>query len=102
VDDHTALLTVPFEATQETFVVRFDPATDLIRWFESMRFHGPESKEKVLWLNDSRRWSQLNGQLFLTVGAAIWMDDGKPWAVFTVEEVTYNVDVASYIRSTGI
>jgi hypothetical protein len=26
---------------------------------------------------------------------------GKPWAVFTLEEVKYNVDVSEYIRQRG-
>ncbi len=43
----------------------------------------------------------LNGQLTNTIGAAIWMDDGKPWAVFTVEDIVFNVDVKEYIRQKG-
>jgi hypothetical protein len=34
-------------------------------------------------------------------GAAIWMDDGKPWAYFTVEDIVFNVDVREYIRAKG-
>ncbi len=34
-------------------------------------------------------------------GAVIWMDDGKPWAVFHVEDIVYNVDVQEYIRAKG-
>jgi hypothetical protein len=29
------------------------------------------------------------------------MDDGKPWAVFTVENAVYDVDVQEYIRAKG-
>jgi hypothetical protein len=43
----------------------------------------------------------LNGQLTSITGAAIWMDDGKPWAVFTVEDTAFNVDVSQYIRAKG-
>ena len=102
VDDCTALLIVPFGETQECFIVRFDPATGLISYFESMRFQRPDSQKKVLWINESRQWSTLNGQPFLMVGAAIWMDDGRAWAVFTVEDVAYNVDVKEYIRAKGL
>jgi len=101
VDEVTALLVVPFEDTSERFVVRFDPQTGLISWFESMRYHGAESQAKTLWMNQSQQWGTLNGQTFLTTGAAIWMDDGKPWAVFTVEDVVYNVDVKDYIYARG-
>jgi Family of unknown function (DUF6544) len=101
VDDMTALLVVPFNAGQEKYVVRFDPATGLISWFESMRYHNSSSPAKTLWLNQAVEWSTLNGQLTNIVGAAIWMDDGKPWAVFTFEEVAYNVDVREYMRAKG-
>ncbi len=52
-------------------------------------------------MNDAVQWSTLNGQPFMTVGAATWMDDGKPWAVFTVESVVYNADVKDYIYARG-
>jgi hypothetical protein len=29
------------------------------------------------------------------------MDEGIPWAVFSVDEVVYNVDVGKYIRVKG-
>ena len=101
VDEAMAILVVPFEKTFERFVVRFNPQTNLVSYFESMRYHGPESKEKTLWLNESRSWGEINGKLFEMVGAAIWMDDGKAWAVFTVEEVVYNADVTDYVNATG-
>ncbi len=101
VDDVTALLVVPFEGASERFIVRFDPQTGLIQWMESMRYHGAGSTGKTLWMNDAVEWSTLNGQPFMTVGAATWMDDGKPWAVFTVEDVVYNVDVKDYIYARG-
>jgi hypothetical protein len=101
VDAVTALLVVPFGTSQERFVVRFDPKTGLINWFESMRYHNQASPDKVLWLNQSMEWGTLNGKQFNTVGAAIWMDDGKPWAVFRVEDIVYNMDVNEYIRATG-
>ena len=65
------------------------------------------SQSKILWLNQSVKWgtldspSPIGGRPFSTVGAVIWMDDGKPWAVLTVEDVVYNVDVKDYIRARG-
>jgi hypothetical protein len=35
-------------------------------------------------------------------GAAIWMDDGKPWAVFRLESVVYNADVNEYVQAKGL
>lgn len=101
VDDATALLIVPFEEAHETFVVRFNPASGLIDYFESMRYHGPESQEKVLWINHNVTWTKVNGQWMATVGEVIWMDDGKPWATFTIEDVRYNVDVNEALLRKG-
>ncbi len=101
VDDHTALLVVPFENAAETFVVRFNPDTGLIAYLESMRYHGAESKAKTLWINEAREWSTFDGKPFQKKGAAIWMDDGKAWAVFEVDEVVYNVDVQEYLYAEG-
>jgi hypothetical protein len=36
------------------------------------------------------------------VGSATWLDQGKPWAIFRLEDVVYNVDVSKYIRQKGI
>lgn len=102
VDDTTALLVVPFLDGEERYVVRFDPASDLVTWFESMRYHGERSTEKVLWLNHLIEWEERDGHLMMKTGAAIWMDDGKPWAVFSVEEALYNVDIGDYIRAKGL
>jgi hypothetical protein len=102
VDDVTAILVVPFKETQEHYVVRFDPDTGLVTWFESMRYHGSDSPSKVLWMNLTTEWTTRDGRPFAATGAAIWMDDGKPWAVFTVEDVIYNVDVQEYIRGKGL
>jgi hypothetical protein len=34
-------------------------------------------------------------------GSATWLDQGTPWAYFTVEEMKYNVDSADYILQRG-
>lgn len=101
VDEHTAILAVPFEAGQERYVVRFDPDTGLVTYLESMRYHSPESAAKTLWLNESIAWDVLNGVPTLKTGAAIWLDQRTPWAFFTVEEIVFNVDVSNYLRQRG-
>ncbi len=102
VDDETAILVVPFKQSQQHFVARFDSETALITWFESMRYHNASSPTKTLWLNQALEWRTLNGTLTNTTGAAIWMDDGKPWAVFVVEEIVTNVDVRDNVRGQGL
>ncbi|MBN2549389.1 MAG: hypothetical protein JXB15_09545 [Anaerolineales bacterium] len=54
-----------------------------------------------MWLNQTLQYGTLNGQPLSLIGAAIWLDEGTPWAVFTVEDVIYNADVREYLRATG-
>jgi hypothetical protein len=102
VDDHTALLYVPFEDKEENFVMRFNPETGLLDNMEAMRFRdsGPQAK-KILWITKNIEGQNIEGTNLSAVGSATWLDQGKPWAVFTLEEVNYNVDVSEYIRQRG-
>ncbi len=93
------MLVVPFEGTDERFVVRFDPASGRIHLFESMRYKGVDSDDKTLWINEVLEWGE--GRLQPTKASVTWYDDGRPWAVFDVEEVVYDVDVSEYIRASG-
>ena len=92
VDDETALLTVPWGEGEQTLVARFDPATGMLRFFESMRYKGEESVGKTLWINEVAAWGELNGELSVTQAEVTWFDEGTPWAVFRAEEVVYNAD----------
>ena len=102
VDENTALLFVPFENKEDNFVLRFDPVTGLLDTMEAMRYRdsGPQAK-KILWITKSLQGKNFEGIYLSTVGSATWFDQGKPWAVFTLEEVKYNVDVSIYIRQRG-
>jgi hypothetical protein len=82
VDDETALLVVPFKEQQERFVVRFDPTSGQIRYWEVMRYKDGNG-EKTLWVNGA------------------WFDDGRPWAVFDSEEVVFNVAVDTSFAASG-
>jgi hypothetical protein len=101
VDDHTALLLVPFGEVEETCVVRFDPQTGMLRLIEVMRYKEAADESKTLWINQAREWRDVNGDTILAVAATTWFDEGTPWAVWTVEEVVYNADVSQYIRAAG-
>ncbi|MBN1452301.1 MAG: hypothetical protein JW963_14900 [Anaerolineales bacterium] len=102
VDEKTALLFVPFEDQEENFVVRFNPETGLIDTMEAMRYRdsGDQAK-KVLWITTNEDGEFIEGTKLTTVGSVTWLDQGKPWATFTLEEVNYNVDVNEYIRQRG-
>jgi hypothetical protein len=101
VDDVTALLVVPFQETEERFVVRFDPGTAMLRYMEAMRYRDPGDEARILWIAESADWESLDGYVLPTVNSATWFDEGTPWAIFTVEDVVYNVDVQAYIRAKG-
>jgi hypothetical protein len=102
VDDHTALLYVPFEEKEEDFVVRFDPESGLITTMEVMRFREPgEGPPKILWITRNEPGGYIEGTKLSKSGSATWLDQGKPWAIFTTDEVDYNVDVSRYIRQKG-
>ena len=103
VDNQTALLYVPFEKGQEeTFVVRFNPKTSLMDTMEAMRFRGAgQGKDKILWITRNLEGTTIPGTVLSAEGSAIWLDQGRPWAIFRLEEVVYNVDVSKYILQRG-
>jgi hypothetical protein len=102
VDENTALMYVPFEGKEENFFMRFNPETGLLDSMEAMRFRdsGPQAK-KILWITRNVKGKKIEGTKLDAVGTATWLDQGKPWATFTLEEVKYNVDVSEYIRQKG-
>lgn len=102
VDDSAALLIVPFEQADETFVVRFDPATGRPALLESMRFKGETDTHKTLWSNELLGWARFGGVTLPSVGTAMWQGDGKPWAVFTTESIDLNTDVSQTVRAKGL
>lgn len=101
VDDETAILVVPFAEDEQRFLVRFDPQTGLLQMMETMRYRDAEGGNKILWITENMRWDLLNDNLFPVVGSATWLDEGTPWAVFSVEDVKYNLPVDDYIRAAG-
>jgi len=101
VDQETALLRVPWGEQEQTFVVRFDPDTGLLRYLETMRYRDAKDERKILWINDVSRWRDYNGTLSLETGSLTWLDQGKPWAVFSAQEIVYNPDVSTAIHASG-
>lgn len=102
VDEHTALMFVPFEDQEENFVLRFNPDTGLLDSMEAMRYReAGDGAQKILWITRSMPGPTIAGTPLSAVGAAIWLDQGRPWAVFTLEDVVHNVDVSTYIRQRG-
>jgi hypothetical protein len=93
---------VPFGDKEENFVMRFNPDTGLLDSMEAMRYRdaGDQAK-KILWITRNEPGPTIEGTQLSAVGSATWLDQGKPWATFTLEDVVYNVDVSEYIRQSG-
>jgi hypothetical protein len=66
-----------------------------------MRYKGTDSEHKTLWINEVLVWDSVAGNTSATLSTATWFDEGRPWAVFTVEDIRYNVDVEDYIQAKG-
>jgi hypothetical protein len=96
VDENTALLFVPFEEGQDTFVMRFNHQTGLLDMMEAMRYKNIADKHKILWITTSTKAK--NGS---TVALVMWLDEGRPWAALTLDSMVFNADIKQYIRHRG-
>jgi len=102
VDRHSALLYIPYEKTEESFLVRFNPQTGLIDMMEAMRYRElGQGQPKILWIVRAEESQPVAGTNISAAGSVMWLDQGKPWAYFNLEELIYNVDVSTYIRQRG-
>lgn len=101
VDDQSALLVVPFEQGEETFIIRFD-SSDKIRYAEVMRYREVNSAQKSLWITTGLSGEWQDGIPVNHSGSATWLEDGQPWAVFHTEETRINVDIHQAIRAKGL
>ncbi len=102
VDNESALLVVPFEQIEETFIIRFDPSNHLIRLAEIMRYRDVTSTQKSLWVTSSLSGEWQDGIPVNHFGSATWLEDGQPWAIFRTEEVRVNVDIRQTIQMKGL
>lgn len=100
VDDQTAVLLTPRSSGHDAFIVRFDPRDGRLTMLESMRYKAGHSHQ-TLWINEAGPVRVINGHRVPHTGAVTWMDEMRPWAVFTVESVVYNADVQAYLRQRG-
>ena len=102
VDNTTARLVVPFGQEEDTFTATFDPESGLLTRLEAMRYRDASDEAKTLWYNEALSWETFHGIQIPSPAAVTWKDEGTPWAMFTVEDVAYNVDVGEYVRGSGL
>ncbi|MDL1944691.1 hypothetical protein FBQ99_20375 [Chloroflexi bacterium CFX2] len=99
VDKYTALLYVPYGEREENFIVRFNPQTGLIDMMEAMRYRDlGQGSPKILWIVRNEISQADAGADNHLTGSVMWLDQGKPWAYFNLEELVFNADVSAYIR----
>ena len=102
VDEYSARLYVPFGEKQEAFIVRFNPQTNMLDIMEAMRYRDlGQGKPKILWIVQNGPSQPVEGTNLNSVGSVTWLDQGKPWAYFNVEELVFNLDVSDYTLQRG-
>lgn len=100
-DAQTATLVVPFGAQEERFTVTFDPQTGLIAQMEALRPKSTDPDKLTRWTLRPEGWARFHGMLLPSPASATWEDEGTPWAIFTLDDVAYNIDVREYLRGRG-
>lgn len=98
--DHSATLLVDKMAEEETFTVRFDAESGLIRDLTSLRYKQPGDPHRTLWFNEVLRWGTFNGVRVPSLAQIRWGNDA-PWAKWQVEKVLYNIDVSARLAAFG-
>ena len=101
VDANTARLIVPAADGKAHFTVRFDSDTGLLTSMEALRYKDAAAGEKTPWRFDVLAWREFEGMRLPSRGAVTWLDEGSPWLTVELDDVKYNVDVATYIRQSG-
>ena len=96
IDGTTAALFVPYEKGEENFIVRFSPQSGLVDLMEVMRYRSPNDTKKILWLTNEVKLADGS-----SISYATWLDDGKPWAEFVIDDMRFNLDVSGLIRARG-
>ncbi len=97
IDDATARLVVPFGDEEDAFTVSFGRKSGLISMMEAMRYREAMDEAKIPWRNELLDWQIFHGIEIPSLVATTWLDEGTPWAVWTVEDVAYNVDVSEQL-----
>lgn len=82
IDETMAFLVFPSAEGEERLLVRFDPATGRVQYWEALKYKNARETSKTLWIN------------------ATWFGD-KPWLALNVEEVVYNAVVDTSFTQTG-
>ncbi len=100
VDENTVRLIVPNAADEEIFTITFDPDSGLIDTISTLRYQNPDDTQRTLWTNTIVKWERMNGVMIPIEAETQWADN-KPWAIWHVDEIVYNVDVSKRFAQFG-
>ena len=81
-------------ATEQELLFTFEPQTGLLLRLDALRWKEPGSPSVEPWRNEPLEWRRINGITVPSLASTTWLEEGSPWAVWEVEDVVYNVDVA--------
>ena len=101
IDANAARVIVPSPEGRDALNLHFDPATGLLNSVEALRWRDESDAAKLPWRGNVTGWSEFHGVKVANPSELMWVNDGKPWAVWHIEDIAYNVDVDDYIRASG-
>lgn len=100
IDADTARLRVPYAAPEEGITITFDPETGLIDTMQADRYRQPNDKQRTPWTNRALKWETRGGMLIPVEADTRWKKE-RPWAVWNIQELRYNVDVSARFARFG-
>jgi hypothetical protein len=93
IDDTTAKLVIPDAVEEEQFTTTFEADTGLIKDLTTLRYGESDDPARHRWTNTAIEWGEMNGIRIPVVISTQW-DDDKPWALWSADDVIYNLDVS--------
>ena len=99
-DQHAALLHVPFLDGEQVFTVRFDPETGLLKNLETLRYLD-QKRGKIRWWGEFVYEDVVDGVPGKTLLTANWEHEHSPWMIIELDEAVFNSDLGQYIRQRG-
>lgn len=88
VDETRARLYVPYQHGEHEFTWHFDRATGLLSQITAFRFKTANARWRTPWRVDMLEYGDLGRMRVPTAIAITWEDDGTPWAVFRLADMT--------------
>lgn len=89
VDDSKARMLVPFGPREHELTWHFDPTTGLLAQISSFRYKTTTDAWRTPWHVDIEQYNVFEKITVPSSLSITWEDDGHPWAVFNVLDLTF-------------